>query len=299
MKKTVALCMAAILAWMPLSGCGGETVPPASGEAASSAGEEQSGAPGDEAAPTAEAEEPPEDAAAAAPICGEQLEDGVYELAVSSSSSMFRIVDAQLTVAGGEMTAVLTLSGTGYGKLYMGTAEEALAGPEDNGIPYVENAQGQFTYAVPVAALNQDTDVAAWSIRKEKWYDRVLVFRLPETPREAAHTRATAEPPADGRYTVEVTLTGGSGKAGVQSPTAVTITDGAAVAVVTWSSPHYEHMRIGDDYFYPVATEGGAVFELPVPLDTELAVSAQTTAMSTPHEIDYTLFFDSGTLKPA
>ena len=34
-------------------------------------------------------------------------------------------------------------------------------------------------------------------------------------------------------------------------------------------------------------------------LDTALAVTADTVAMSTPHEIDYTLTFDSATLAAA
>ena len=104
------------------------------------------------------------------------LQDGIYSIEVKSSSSMFRIIDAQLTISGGEMTAVLTLSGTGYEKLYMGTGEKALQDSDDKCVYFVENAEGKYTYEVPVAALDQDIDCAAWSIRKQKWYDRVLSF---------------------------------------------------------------------------------------------------------------------------
>ena len=65
------------------------------------------------------------------PVYVNQIKDGTYNIEVSSSSSMFKIVDAQLTVKGGEMSAVLTLNGTGYEKLYMGTGEEALADTDD------------------------------------------------------------------------------------------------------------------------------------------------------------------------
>ena len=119
------------------------------------------------------------------PILGTQIADGTYPIEVKSSSSMFRIVDAQLTAKEGSMSAVLTLSGTGYGKLYMGTGEAALTETEDKFIPFIENEEGAYTYEVPVEALDVDTDVAAWSIRKETWYDRMLVFESALIPAEA------------------------------------------------------------------------------------------------------------------
>lgn len=110
------------------------------------------------------------------PVLAQQIKDGTYPIEVTSSSSMFRVTDAVLTVAGDEMTAVLTLGGTGYEKLYVGTGEEALADSDDNCSYFVVGEDGQYTYEVPVAALDLDIDVAAWSIRKETWYDRILVF---------------------------------------------------------------------------------------------------------------------------
>ena len=56
------------------------------------------------------------------------------------------------------------------------TGDEAAAASEADFIPYVENAEGKYTYDVPVEALDEDTACAAWSIRKEQWYDRTLVF---------------------------------------------------------------------------------------------------------------------------
>ncbi len=56
-------------------------------------------------------------------------------------------------------------------------------------------------------------------------------------------------------------------------------------------------MQIGETRYDPINTEGNSTFEIPVTFDEENAVSALTTAMSEPHLIDYTLFFDSSTLK--
>ncbi len=170
MKKTGILLLATLMAIMLFAGCGNQT-PPASSAAPQA--ESQAAAPADSTTPVAESSVAP--AVELVPIKGDRVKDGTYPITVSSSSSMFKIVDAQLTVKEGQMSAVLTLSGTGYGKLYMGKGEQALA-DDKNSIPFVENAEGKYTYTVPVAALDQETDVAAWSTKKEQWYDRVLVF---------------------------------------------------------------------------------------------------------------------------
>ncbi len=227
------------------------------------------------------------------PIYGNQIKDGTYSIEVSSSSSMFRIIDAQLTVKDGEMSAVLTLSGTGYEKLYMGTEEEALADTEDKYIYFVENSQGKYTYEVPVEALNQNINCAAWSIRKEKWYDRVLVFSSTMISDDVI----TESSVPDGIYTAEVTLAGGSGRTSIESPANITITDGTMTATIIWGSPSYEYMLIDEVYYYPVNTTGNSTFEIPVSMDKDIEVTAQTVAMSAPHDIDYTLRFDSATLK--
>ncbi len=119
------------------------------------------------------------------PIYPSDLNDGTYSISVKSSSSMFRIIDCQLKVSDGKMTAVMTLSGQGYGKLYMGTGEAAEKASESDFIPFVVNDEGKYTYEVPITALDQDTDCAAFSIRKQKWYDRVLVFESAELPDSA------------------------------------------------------------------------------------------------------------------
>ena len=102
----------------------------------------------------------------------------------------------------------------------------------------------------------------------------------------------------DGQYTVEVTLAGGSGRAGVASPAIMTVANGLATATVIWSSPYYEYMRVDGILYDPVNTDGNSTFQIPVTLDKETPVTAQTVAMSQPHEIDYSLYFDSATLKP-
>lgn len=101
----------------------------------------------------------------------------------------------------------------------------------------------------------------------------------------------------DGTYTIEVTLAGGTGRAAVESPAKIVIENGEATATIVWSSPFYEYMLIGGTQYNPIQEEGNATFEIPVVLDEDMAVSASTIAMSQPYLIEYTLHFDSSTLK--
>ena len=99
----------------------------------------------------------------------------------------------------------------------------------------------------------------------------------------------------DGTYQMEVDLLGGSGRASVTSPAKVEIKDGKAVATLEWSSPNYDYMVVDGEKYLPVNTEGNSVFQIPVEaFDQDIAVIADTVAMSTPHEIEYTLNFHAG-----
>lgn len=116
--------------------------------------------------------------------------NGIYSMDVASSSSMFKVVDCILTAKDGKMSAVLTLSGTGYGYLYMGTKEEATSADQSSWIPYQVNKEGKYTYTVPVEALDKELAVAAYSIKKGIWYDRTLTFQS-ETMKKIADLNST------------------------------------------------------------------------------------------------------------
>ena len=98
----------------------------------------------------------------------------------------------------------------------------------------------------------------------------------------------------DGEYEIEVQLTGGSGRASVTSPAILQVQDEKTVIEIEWSSPNYDYMTMDGETYLPVNTEGNSVFELPVTaFDKEVPVTADTTAMSVPHEIEYTILLDS------
>ncbi|MDB2008027.1 hypothetical protein [[Clostridium] symbiosum] len=238
------------------------------------------------------------------PVYAGEIKDGVYPVKVDSSSNMFQVTGCELTVRDGRMTAVMTMGGTGYLKLFMGTGEEAAKAGEEDFIPYRETEDGLHTFQVPVEALDMGIDCSAFSKKKEKWYDRVLVFRADSLPADAIADGkiTTVESLAlkDGIYTAEVTLGGGSGRASVESPARLRVENGQAFATIVWGSANYDYMKVDDVKYETVNAEGNSAFEIPVTgFDWKIPVIADTIAMSEPHEIDYTLAFDSSTIKKA
>lgn len=104
----------------------------------------------------------------------------------------------------------------------------------------------------------------------------------------------------DGSYWIRVSMTGGSGRASISSPTGFYVTDGQATADIHWSSASYDYMKL-DGVRYEAFTDaaGHSAMTIPVSaLDSAIPVLADTTAMSKPYEIEYELSFDGSALLP-
>ena len=292
--KLRSAAMTAVLVLSLLSGCGTNPAPEETGSAGTASAQIASAE--EMAAPEQVGEEGME------PINGEQVNDGVYDITVDSSSRMFHITSCELTVQDGKMSAVMTMSGTGYLYVFMGTGEQAVQADESEYIGFEQTDSGEHTFTVPVEALDKEISCTAFSKNKKKWYDRTLVFRADSLPTDALSEAVRTTPESlqlqDGTYTVEVTLTGGSGRATVSSPAELVVADGTVTARLVWSSPNYDYMKVDGVQYNPVNTEGNAAFDIPVTVfDYKMPVSADTTAMSTPHEIEYFLYFDSSSIK--
>ena len=196
---------------------------------------------------------------------------------------------------------------------------------------YTEEVYG---FDIPVPAIGEEFNVAILG-EKGKWYDHKVSVKDPvktedtaektedDTEKKgAASDKKTAEKSdeskdgktsddkksegkkpedlklEDGTYETDVTLTGGSGRASVESPAKVEIKDKEATATIIWSSPNYDYMIVDGEKYEPVNKDGNSTFEIPVTVfDAEMEVTADTVAMSTPHEIEYTLNFDSSSMK--
>ena len=290
MKRVFSCVVAASLALSLLVGCGASST--ASSAASSAASSEAASSVDSSAAETA------------------ALPDGVYTAEFDTDSSMFHANEAvdgmgTLTVENGTMTFHVSLQSQKIVNLYPGMAADAPAHEGDwlqptvDTVTYSDGTSDEvYGFDIPVAAVDADFQLAILGT-KGTWYDHTVSVSDAEPAAEDA-AAAAVEIPADGSYTCAVTLEGGSGRATVESPAALTVADGIMTTTIVWSSPNYDYMLVDGEKYLPVNTDGNSTFEIPVAaLDTALAVTADTVAMSTPHEIDYTLTFDSATLAAA
>lgn len=242
-----------------------------------------------------------------------QLPDGVYAAEFSTDSSMFHVSEAcdgkgTLTVKDGVMTIHISLGSKKILNLYPGLAEDAakdgavLLEPTTDTVTYSDGMTEEvYGFDVPVPVIGEEFDLALIGT-KGKWYDHKVKVSDPvaEDSREAANGFFDMSALADGSYTIELTMEGGSGRASIQSPAQLAIADGAATATLEWSSPNYDYMLVNGEKYLPVNTEGNSVFEVPVEaLDAPLTMIGDTVAMSTPHEVEYTVTFHSDTLQNA
>ena len=240
-----------------------------------------------------------------------QLPDGVYTAEFSTDSSMFHVSEAcdgkgTLTVKDGVMTIHISLGSKKILNLYPGLAEDAakdgavLLQPTTDTVTYSDGMTEEvYGFDVPVPVIGEEFDLALIGT-KGKWYDHKVKVSDPvaEDSREAANGSFDMSALADGSYTIELTMGGGSGRASIQSPAQLAIADGAATATLEWSSPNYDYMLVNGEKYLPVNTEGNSVFEVPVEaLDAPLTMIGDTVAMSTPHEVEYTVTFHSETLE--
>ena len=296
MKKLTALLLTAIMALGLLAGCGQQgptetTVPT------------ETPAPAETVEPTVEPTQAPEETPAPAPA----LEDGVYTAEFHTDSSMFHANEATdgkgtLTVKDGEMTIHVSLASTSILNLYPGLAEDAqkpgaeLLQPTTDTVTYSDGLSDEvYGFDIPVPVLDEEFDVALIG-KKGKWYDHKVYVTNPVRVEETGVTAAELGL-EDGVYTAEVEFAGGSGKSYVLSPVTLTVADGAVTATVVWSSKKYDYMLVDGERYDVLSTENGSTFEIPVAaFDTKLDVIGDTVAMGTPHEIEYTLKFDSSTL---
>ena len=242
----------------------------------------------------------------------------------------------KLTVKDGKMTIHVSLVSKKIVNLFAGTAEDAqkdgaeIIEPTTDTVKYSDGyTEEVYGFDIPVPAIGEEFDVALLG-EKGKWYDHKVSVKDPvktdDTAEEAAEDsdkkdeasdKETTEKSdaskddkksegkkledlklEDGTYEFDVTLTGGTGRATVESPAKVEIKDKEATATIIWSSPNYDYMIVDGEKYEPVNKDGNSTFEIPVTVfDTEMEVTADTVGMSTPHEIDYTLNFDSSSMK--
>lgn len=334
------------------------------------------------------------------PIAGTDVKDGTYDIDVDVSSQFFRIASCTLTVKDGKMTAAIQLDTFSYSLIYNGTGKEAAKADASDYIEITEDKEGYASFTIPVDALDKQISIASFSTRKNKWYDRTILFDAASLPASSLRvtvpdfdaienglkaigydtnkldaasdlsevkrdTSGTADsssgdtsgaagsssegasgpssestatdkelssnvpadtgeslssvsassagsPPdapaesgnavsvdrKDGEYSIEVNMTGGSGRASVTSPTLLIVRNGRAYAKLYWSSTYYDYMIVDGVKYQNNTRDGGtSTFIIPITsMDAPVPVIADTTAMGDPVEISYQLTFYADTI---
>lgn len=312
MRKISSFAVAALLtASLVLSGCGGSGAPASSSAAGSSAASSAASS---------------SSSSAAASDKKIDLKDGTYTAKFTTDSTMFHVNEVYkergaLTVKDGKATLHVTLASTSIVKLFVGSAEDAqkdgaklLEGKEES-VKYPDGTTDKaFAFDIPVPVIDAEFDCALVGT-KGKWYDhKVKVSDVKEGTLEGASTGAAAGSSAaasskaaadgalntatglkDGEYKIDVTCEGGSGKGGVTGAVLI-IKDSKLTAKLIMSSDKYTKMVVDGQTYQNKPEDGKSTFTVPVSLDNGIAVKATTEAMSTAHEVEYTVTLNSGSL---
>ncbi len=237
------------------------------------------------------------------------LPDGIYTVDFDTDSSMFHVSEAcngkgTLTVENGKMTIHISLTSKKIVNLYRGLAQDAakegaeLLMPTEDEVTYSDGLTEEvYGFDVPVPALDEEFDLALIGT-KGTWYDHKVKVSNPEPAGDGQAQTTQSTTLEDGSYSVELTFEGGSGKAYILSPVTIKVAEGTVTATLKWNSSNYDYMIVDGEKYLPVSTEGGSVFEIPVSVfDEQINVIGDTVAMSKPHEIEYTLTFNSDTIQ--
>lgn len=108
----------------------------------------------------------------------------------------------------------------------------------------------------------------------------------------------------DGTYSVPVSLSGGSGRNTVVSPCTVTVSGGQIHATVIFSKvskkepPEYTYLTtsLGTVYPQPYDSYSQVFYNVPIAGLGNVNISMETTKMSTPYTLNYTLHFDASAI---
>lgn len=247
------------------------------------------------------------------------LEDGVYLADFKTDSTMFHVNETCdgkgiLTVSDGKAVIHIVLTSKNIVGLYEGLVadvnESKVLQPTVESVKYPDGLTEEVNaFDVNVPYLDKEFDLALIG-KKGTWYDHKVSVSNPQeyVPSDneisnpandtnngaVSNGKQNAVSPAENTpQEVQVALVGGSGKTTVESPAKVsTKSDGTQMVTIIFSSKNYDYMLVNGDKYLPINTEGNSTFEIPLcEVPGSMAVIADTVAMSTPHEIEYTLEF--------
>ena len=119
------------------------------------------------------------------------LKEGTYEYVkdatnqvytVTTDPGMFSVTEATLSKIAEGMKVKVTLKGTGYDALYLGSKEDAKKDDGKNWItPCETKGEGenqQYAFEIPVSALNTSIPIATHGTKSKKWFNHTITFNF-------------------------------------------------------------------------------------------------------------------------
>ena len=119
------------------------------------------------------------------------LKEGTYEYVkdatnqvytVTTDPGMFSVTEATLSKTAEGMKVKVTLKGTGYDALYLGSKEDAKKDDGKNWItPCETKGEGenqQYVFEIPVSALNTSIPIATHGTKSKKWFNHTITFNF-------------------------------------------------------------------------------------------------------------------------
>lgn len=119
------------------------------------------------------------------------LKEGTYEYVkdatnqvytVTTDPGMFSVTEATLSKTAEGMKVKVTLKGTGYDALYLGSKEDAKKDDGKNWItPCETKGEGenqQYVFEIPVSALNTSIPIATHGRKSKKWFNHTITFNF-------------------------------------------------------------------------------------------------------------------------
>lgn len=119
------------------------------------------------------------------------LKEGTYEYVkdatnqvytVTTDPGKFSVTEATLSKTAEGMKAKVTLKGTGYDALYLGSKEDA---ENDDGKNWIascetkgEGENQQYVFEIPVSALNTSIPIATHGTKSKKWFNHTITFNF-------------------------------------------------------------------------------------------------------------------------
>ena len=265
-----------------------------------------------------------------------KLKDGTYKVKATTDRKMFYLYPKKknpattiLVKKNGKMTATITLTGSGYDYVYMGTPKQAKKAGKKKWIKY-KKVNGYYTFKIPVSALDKKLPITPHSSKYEKDGDpstdpwrpnKWIKFYSSGAKKVKAGTSIKTKGKAsnrnngnngkqvkwadgnkgtsavnnstslkDGTYKPDkFRWSGGSGRLSYIRCTKIVVRGGKAYATIEFGSSKYDSLK-ASGRTYSRSGGGNSKFTIPVKLNANNTIIGRTTAMSQAHWVRYSIY---------